>query len=87
MQKEQDDLTAHMANAAYKISYIIAIALIWIWLALLVVGIARNAPVTFQDVIMGGVLTFALAAAIYFAGWGWRYRWTGRKDHFFMRSK
>jgi hypothetical protein len=86
LDKNQNDLTAHMANAAYKISYIIAIALVWIWLAILILGMARNAPVTFSDVLIGGSMTFALAFAIYFAGWGWRRYWTGKTDHFFSRN-
>ncbi len=86
MNDKQNDLTAHMAMATYKVSTVIAIALIWIWLVLLVVGLARNAPVTYVDVLTGGAMTFALAGVIYFAGWGWRRYWTGRTDHFFTRK-
>jgi uncharacterized membrane protein YcjF (UPF0283 family) len=33
------------------------------------------------------LIVFAVAALIYFLGWGWRWLWSGRTDNFFGRKK
>lgn len=74
-----------MANGVYTISTVLAVGMVWGWLAVQILGMARGARVPATDVMIGAVLTFALAGVVYFAGWAWRRFWTGNRDHFFTR--
>lgn len=87
MQQKTSPIGAKLAEGVYWLSTAIALLLVWGFLLFEMMLAARRARVTMTDMMLMGIEAFALAGVVYFAGWGWRWWWTGRTDHFFVKKR
>jgi hypothetical protein len=88
-------LAERFVDTTIRTESLLARGMYWVWalIALLLLGWAglciNQAVQTgkWRDGLLYAAILCAVAAVVYFLGWGWRWLWSGRNDHLFGRKR